>query len=202
MTALAGAGAPEAVAAINIPQPAPPTARLAAGPAAATRSSERALGGSHAISATPPKKKSVIPRMEIPWRRATREWASSWTITDANRPRAAMAPIPQYTGGERPGARAGNTLEASDQVTSAATGTQLGSTRMGKPKTRKISKLLPNTVVAPPPLENARRVPGVIRLLPGPPRPSPASPGSTGPAAFPGPGRRRGGSRGGLPLLP
>ena len=51
----------------------------------------------------PPKMNSVIPRMGSPYRRATREWESSWKTIEARMPTAQAAPIAQYRDPARSG---------------------------------------------------------------------------------------------------
>ncbi len=72
-----------------------PSTKLVRGPAIATRSSTPGVPGSRAIWATPPKTNSVMPRMGIPFRRATHEWPSSWTRMETKKISAVVAPTAQ-----------------------------------------------------------------------------------------------------------
>jgi len=116
------------------------------GPAAATWNSALALGGSSDISATPPNRNSVIPFIGRPWRRATSEWDSSWSTTEANSPRAPAAPMIQQVVVSSPECGPGNQLSASDQVNSSRTTNQLGSSRTEEPNRSKRWMRSPNTV--------------------------------------------------------
>ena len=82
--------------------PAPPRPRKAAhsnrlttGPAIATRNSARGVGGSSVISATPPNRNRVMPRIGTSWRRAIRAWPSSWSTMEAKKRRAPITPMIQ-----------------------------------------------------------------------------------------------------------
>ncbi len=61
----------------------PPITSDSSGPAAETSSSRAGVGGSSAISLTPPSRCSVIRRTGSPSRSAVSAWPSSWTKTDA-----------------------------------------------------------------------------------------------------------------------
>ena len=69
-----------------------PIARLASGPASAMGSSTLGSGMISSIWATPPRMKSVMPWILIPFAFAMSEWASSWTRTPPKRPSATMVP--------------------------------------------------------------------------------------------------------------
>ena len=56
--------------------------RLTSGPAMAMRNSAPAFLGSRVISATPPKKNSVIARTGTLLRSAKNAWPSSWANTE------------------------------------------------------------------------------------------------------------------------
>jgi hypothetical protein len=70
----------------------------------AMRNSVQADGGSSPISATPPNRKRVMPRMCMPRARATVAWPSSWSRMQRKKARAANNPMSQDADGGRAGA--------------------------------------------------------------------------------------------------
>ena len=69
----------------------------------AMRNSARALGGSCFISATPPKRKSVMPLISMPFRRATSECDSSWRTMETKSPSIPATAMIQCVAGARSG---------------------------------------------------------------------------------------------------
>jgi hypothetical protein len=51
--------------------------------------------GSSVISATPPKRKRVMPRIGMPTVRAAKAWPNSWSTIQAKKAKAAARPMPQ-----------------------------------------------------------------------------------------------------------
>ena len=95
VTAVTAAGQPAArPTAVRI-RKLTPSRTLTTGPAAATRNSVRAVGGSSLISATPPKTNSVMPRIGTSWRFAITACPSSWSTMQANSSSAPARPIAQ-----------------------------------------------------------------------------------------------------------
>src|SRR5579883_2577270 len=76
-----------------------PRARLVRGPTMATRSSPEGTGDMRSISDMPPIGSSTMSFTVMPRRLATMLWASSWTVTDANR---ATIQSPSTTAAEVP----------------------------------------------------------------------------------------------------
>ena len=85
----------------------PASTMLETGPTTATKNSSPGVIGSEVRFETPPKMKSVMLSTLRPRVRATSEWLSSCTSTEANSSNEAMAPSAQYVSSPAPGTREG-----------------------------------------------------------------------------------------------